>query len=487
MRILMLNPPFLKNFSRQSRSPCVAKGGTLYYPYYLAYATGALEKAGFKPKLIDAVAKKWSHEDTVRFVEKFKPDLIVLDTSTPSIINDVKVASEIKQTLPETHISLVGTHPTNLTEETFSMSDSIDSICRGEYDYTVVDLAHTLEEEKPLDSVLGLSFRKGKKIKHNRPRPLIKDLDELPFVSDVYKRHLNIEDYFYASVRHPQVTILTARGCPFNCSFCNIPFKASYRARSVENVVDEFEYIQNELPEVKEVMIEDDTFPVIKKRTLELCELMIKRGIHLPWSCNARVDVDFETLKKMKKANCRLLCVGFETPTQKVLDSIHKRTTKQLQLDFMKKTREIGLLVHGCFIFGLPGDTKQTIRETIEFAKELNPDTAQFYPMMIYPGTEAYEWAKKNGYLTTEDFSKWLTPEGLHNTVISRPDLTNKELVELCDQARREFYLRPAYIFSKLKQMIITPQEAKRILKSTGVFFRYLLRGSGAGEEYSHF
>ena len=486
MKILMLNPPFFPKFSRQSRSPCVSKGGNLYYPYYLSYATGALEKAGFKPTLIDAVAKGWSHKDVVHFTEHFRPDLVVLDTSTPSIFNDVEVASKIKQSVSDTHVCLVGTHPTNLTEKTFKISEHVDSICRGEYDYTIVDLAHTIDEGKPLDSIQGLSFRKGKKIKHNKPRPLIKNLDELPFVSDVYKRHLNIEDYFYASVRHPEVTILTARGCPFSCSFCPIMFKGSYRVRSVENVVDEFEYIQNELPEVKEVMIEDPTFPVSKKRTIELCNLMIKRKIQLHWSCNARVDVDEETLKKMKEAHCRLMCVGFESPVQRVLDSVHKRTTKRLQLDFMRKARKVGILVHGCFIFGLPKDTKQTIRETIEFAKQLNPDTAQFYPMMIYPGTEAYEWAKKNGYLITEDYSKWLTPEGLHNTVISRPDLTNTELVELCDQARREFYLRSRYIFSKLKQIIIKPEEAKRTFKSARIFFKYLFKGSHV-KEYSHF
>lgn len=483
----MLNPPFLPKFSRQSRSPCVSKGGNLYYPYYLAYATGALEKAGFEPKLIDGVANKWSHDDTVKFVKKFKPNLVVLDTSTPSIFNDVEIADKIKKTLTNSHISLVGTHPTNLSEETFKMSKNINSICRGEYDYTLVDLASTIERGKPLDSIEGLSFRKGKKIKHNKPRPLIKNLDDIPFISDVYKRHLNIENYFYSSVKYPQVTILTGRGCPYSCSFCPIPFKSSYRARSVKNVIEEFEYIQNELPKVKEIMIEDDTFPVLKKRTIEICDSMVKRNIQLSWSCNARVNVDEETLKKMKEANCRLMCVGFESPIQKILDSIHKKTTKQLQLDFMRKVKRVGLLVHGCFIFGLPGDTKETIRETIEFAKELNPDTVQFYPMMVYPGTEAYEWVKKNKYLITEDYSQWLTSEGLHNTIISRPGLTNKELVELCDQARREFYLRSSYIFSKLKQIITTPEETKRIFKSARIFFKYLFRGSGVKEEYSHF
>lgn len=478
MKILMLNPPFLRRYSRQSRSPCVTKGGTFYYPYYLAYATGVLEKEGFNVRLIDAVAKNLSHEDTVRFAKDFKPDLAILDTSTPSIFNDVEVGSEIKEALPEMHLSLVGTHPTNLPEETLNLSADIDSICRREYDYTACDLAQVLENGKDLASIDGISYREGERLYHNKDRELIKNLDDLPFVSEVYKNHLDVKDYFYASVTYPEISILTARGCPYNCSFCNIPFKHSYRARSPENVVDEFEYIKNEFPEVKEVMLEDDTFPISKSRTTKISDLLVERNIKLKWSCNARVDMDLETLKKMKRAGCRLLCVGFESPNQKVLDEMHKKTTKKLQLEFMNNVKKAGILVNGCFMLGLPNDTKESIKETIEFSKKLNPDTAQFYPPMVYPGTEMYSWAKEKRYLTTEDYSKWLTEEGLHNTVVSRPDLTNRELVELCDIARREYYLRTRYILYKLKHIIIHPSEIRRTFYSGRTFYRYLTGGS---------
>ncbi|MFQ5975598.1 MAG: B12-binding domain-containing radical SAM protein, partial [Candidatus Hydrothermarchaeales archaeon] len=290
MKILMLNPPFHKRYSRQSRSPCVTKGGTFYYPYYLAYATGVLEKEGFDVKLIDAVANDLSPEDTVNYAKKFDPVLTVLDTSTPSIYNDVEVAGEIKAAVPEVHINLVGTHPTNVPEETILLSDSVNSLCRREYDFTLVDLAYALEESKGLNEVDGLSYLEDGRVINNAPREPIKDLDSLPFVTEVYKKHLDIKDYFYASLRYPQVTILTARGCPYNCHFCNAPFKNTYRARSIENVVEEFEYIQKELPQVKEVMIEDETFPANKKRTIALCDLMMARGMKLKWSCNARVN-----------------------------------------------------------------------------------------------------------------------------------------------------------------------------------------------------
>jgi radical SAM superfamily enzyme YgiQ (UPF0313 family) len=486
MRVLLLNPSFLPNFSRESRSPATTKGGTLYYPYYLAYATGVLEKNNIDAKLVDAVANGWTREDTVDFAKQFAPDLIVIDTSTPSIINDMQVADLLKDSFHDVHVTLVGTHPSALPEDVLK-SCKADSVCKGEYDYTVLDLARAIENKKPLYAVDGISYKSDRGIRHTNPRALIQNLDELPFVSKVYKKHLNIKEYFYASVTHPQVTILTSRGCPFNCVFCNTPFKASYRSRSPENVVEEFEYIQEELPEVKEVMIEDDTFPVNKERTIKICDLMIERGIKLKWSCNGRVDTDFETLKKMKEANCRLLCVGFETPAQEILDSIHKRTTKEIQMEFMKNARKAGLLVHGCFILGLPGDTKETIKNTVQFAKELSPDTAQFYPMMIYPGTEAYNWAKKNNFLVTEDFSKWLTSEGLHNSVVSRPDLTNVELLKIADDARKSFYLRPSYITYKIKQMMTNPSEIRRTLKSLKIFSRYLFRGSVQEDEIEEF
>ena len=473
----MLNPPYLPMFSRSSRSPCVTKGGTFYYPYFLAYATGVLEREGHTVRLVDAVAEGWGERRTLSFAKKFGPDLVVLGTSTPSIYNDARIGEKIKRTTGA-HVTLVGTHVSSMPSWTLK-NFSVDSVCVGEYDYTVRDLAEVLERGGKLSSVKGLAFRSGKRIVKTGPRPLIKNLDELPWVSEVYRRHFGkrgILRYFYASLLWPQVTILTARGCPFSCAFCPIPFKNSYRARSVRDAVDEFEYIQNELPYVREVMIEDDTFHVSKKRTVEFCREMIRRGIKLKWSCNARVDADFETLKWMKKAGCRLLCVGFESPDQASLDAIHKRTTKEMQERFMKYTRVLGLLVNGCFILGLPGETRETVKKTVEFAKKLNCDTAQFYPLMVYPGTEAYEWARKNGYLETEDFSKWLNEDGTMRTTVSRPELPSDYLNRACDFAKKSYYLRISYLVPKAVQMILNPSEAVRTLKSLSVFWRHLFR-----------
>jgi len=485
MHILMLNPPFLKSYSRQSRSPCVTKGGTIYYPYYLAYATGALENAGYKPVLIDAVTREWGHKETVEFAKKENFDLIICESSTPSITNDLVVTRKLKEALPGSHITLVNTHPTNMPEWTLQNGRGLDSVCRGEYDNTAVFLAQALEKNKPLNEVPGISFRDNGGISHTGPSKLVENLDELPFVSEIYLRHFGeelIKKYFYASITWPEIQILTARGCYYNCSFCNIPMKKSYRPRSIKNAVDEFEFIQNNMPFLSEVMLEDDTFPMQKERTIQFCDALIAKGIDITWSCNARVNTDEEMMRKIKEAGCRLMCVGFESPTQTSLNSVIKGQTKDMQVEFKKKADKMGLLVNGCFILGLPTDTAESMKNTIEFAKFINPNTAQFYPMMVYPGTGAYAWAKNSGFLETEDFSRWLTEDGLHRTTVSKPELTSDDVLHWCNKARLEFYTNPKYLSKMIKQAALHPREAVRIAKGTKVLFRHMARYMFSGE-----
>jgi len=430
---------------------------------------GVLENDGHECKLIDAPARNYDRTDVLKIINDFKPGLVVIDTSTPSIYNDVDVAEKIKIAVPDALVVLVGSHPSALSEETLRKS-TVDTICRGEYDYTVRDLARGTD----LERVRGISFKDGKKVIHNPDRPLIKNIDELPFVSEVYKKHLNIKDYFYPSVLHPQITILTARGCPHQCSFCPIMFKGSYRARSPVNVVEEFEYIQKNFKSVKEIMVEDDTFPISKERTMEICDLLIERGVKLKWSCNARVDTDFETLKKMKDAGLRLMCVGFESPRKNVLDASNKKTSRDMQVKFMENTRKLGLLTNGCFIIGMKNDTAETVRGTIEFAKELNPHLAQFYPLLVYPWTEDYRWAKENGYLTTEDYSKWLTKEGVHACVVSRPGLAAEFLEKMCDVALKGFYMRPSKI-AEIAASTRSVSDLKRKLMGAKSLVKYFI------------
>jgi len=357
----------------------------------------------------------------------------------------------------------------------------IDAITRHEYDYTLPYLAKTLSEKGDLKNVTGLSYRNGNGIIHNKDRPYIDNLDELPFVSKVYKKFLRIENYFNPNALYPMVTITTSRGCPFPCTFCVYPqtlMGRGFRRRSVENVAEEMEYITRNFPQAKAVFFEDDTLTVNKIRCKELAECIIRKNVNISWTANARVGLDYETMCIMKKAGCRSLCVGFESGSQQVLDSMKKKLGLNEMETFMANAKKAGILIHGCFMAGLPGETKKTLKETLHLAKRLNPDTVQFYPVMVYPGTEAYNWYKEKRLITTDNFSEWLTPEGLHNTVISTEELSPYDLVKFCDDARRSFYLRPGYLFYKIKQMIIHPREIKRTLKSARTFFKYLLRGS---------
>ena len=238
------------------------------------------------------------------------------------------------------------------------------------------------------------------------------------------------------------------------------------------------EYVCRELPEVKDIGFEDDTFSVDQNRVIEICELIIKKNLKVSWYANVRSDLRFETMRAMKMAGCRFLIVGFESGNQKILKNIKKGTTLKQSLNFVENARRTGLLVHGCMVVGNPGETQETMEETLAFAKELNTDTMQFFPMMVYPGTEAYHWAAENGYLTTTDFSKWVTPMGYHNCVVSTPELSHKDLVEFCDKARREYYLRPSYIGYKAWQTITCPTERQRNLRQLKNFWRPLILGT---------
>ncbi len=481
MKIFLLNPPFLKRFSRSQRSPAVTKSGTIYFPMWLAYATGVLENSGFEVDLVDAPADNYSIDDILSRVKGFHPKLIVIDTSTPSIYNDIEFAARIKGVLPDSFIVLVGTHVSALPGDTLALNQNIDAIACGEYDYTLRELALSLQEGKDLSLVQGLTYRAGNRNNHNPDRPFIEDLDSIPFVSRVYKKYLNIENYFNPNALYPMVTITTSRGCPFRCIFCVYPqtmMGHRMRLRSVKNVVDEIEYIASSFPGVKAIFFEDDTFTAIKKRCIEISSEILKRGIRISWTVNARADLDYETMKIIKEAGCRCMCVGFESGSQILLNNIKKRVSVEKMKQFMDDARKAGILIHGCFMVGHPGETKETMKQTLELAKRLNPDTVQFYPIMVYPGTEAYNWYRERGLFITNDFSKWLTPEGLHNTVIRTEELSSDDLVRFCDHARRAFYLRPRYLLYKCRQMITHPREIKRTAKSLKTFSKYLIKGS---------
>lgn len=481
MKIVMLNPAFLPKYSRFSRSPAVTKSGTIYYPIWHAYATGLLEKNGHEVMLMDAPADGLSKEDCYKKIADFEPKMVVLFTSTPSIYSDVEVAGRIKDLLEDSFVVLTGPHVSSLPEETLQLDKRVDAVARGEYDMTLVELAQCLEGDEGIDKVKGLTIRKEEQIISAPDREFLQDLDSLPFVSSVYKKHLKIENYFYAHCRYPVVSIFTSRGCFAQCNYCVYPqkmFGRKHRQKSPENIVAEFEYILKELPQTKEVLIDDDTFSFDQEHTMEFCRLMVERKIKMPWTVECRATLSYETMVMMKKAGCRLIVVGFESADDQILKNVKKGVTFSMMEKFVSDAKKAGVMLHSCFMAGNVGETKESLEKSLKFAKKINAETCQFFPLMVYPGTEAYDWAKRNNYLTTTNFREWLTEDGLHNCIVSTPELSADELVDFCDQARKEYYLSPKYLVHKCRQMLASPKEIKKTFKAAKTFFKYLKKGS---------
>lgn len=489
MKICFINPPFKAEygkFSRESRSPAVTKSGALYYPLWLIYAAAYCKKCGHAVDFIDAPAKPLDESGTLAAVEKTAGKdenvLFVLDTSTPSIKSDAAFGAKLKDSHAKSFVLLVGTHPTAVAEETLSYSEKIDAVAVGEYDFTVKELADALDAGKGPETVRGLCFRKGEECVRTASMPPVEDMDSIPFASQFIREYLNERDYFFAAATYPSVQIFTGRGCPCRCNFCVYPQTMHghrYRARSPENVVAEFEYIAENFPDVKEVVIEDDTFTIGKERLSSICGLLIQKGLHkrLRWLCNARVNtLDLETMRLMKRAGCRLIIPGIESGSQQVLDNIKKGTKVEQYLPYVKNAKKAGLLVHACYMVGNQGETKESMQDTLKLALRLDTDTAQFFPLIPYPGTEAYEYNRKMGYLAVGDYEQYCNEDGTHNTVLNLPKLSAQEMVDFCNYARKKYYLRPRYILHRLLVGLSNPDDLKRSLKAFGRLKKYLLK-----------
>ena len=474
MKVMFLNPPFKFRISRASRWPELTKSGTLYYPFWLSYATGVCMQK-HEVMLLDAIAKELSFKETIKKIKKFSPDLLVVETSTPTFNSDIKFLEKLKKEI-KTKVVLVGTHASVFSEEALK-SKGVDFVARKEYDFTILELANTLEKKGNLKKVLGLSFKKGRKIIHNPDRPPIKNLDSLPFVSQVYKKFLDVRDYRYALALHPMIQILSSRGCPNLCTFCDWPqtfMGRFYRTRSPENFVDELEFIANEMPEIKEIFIEDDTFTILKDRVVKICDLIKERKLDITWSANVRADIPFSVLKKMKDAGCRILIVGYESGNQQILNNIKKGITLEQAEKFTEAAKNAGLKIFGCFMIGLPGETKETIEQTFQFAKKLNPDMAFFQQAVPFPGTEFYNWCKQNGYLITEDFDKWLDSNGRLDFLVSYPNLSNVELRKIRDKLMLRFYTSPKHIWQTIIHNL-SFDEISRLFNAAKSYVSYLI------------
>ena len=463
LKTLFLNPPSFENFDggAGSRWPATREIESYWYPVWLAYPTGMLEGA----RLLDAPPHHVSGEETIQIAKDY--EFLVLFTSTPGFPGDIRLAAAIKDANPGIKIAFVGPHVSVLPEKSLRDCPGINFIVRKEFDYAVVDYA----KGRPLEEIPGVSFLKDGKVVHNPDAPQIQDLDALPHVTDIYRRDLDVTRYNVPFLLHPYVALYTTRGCPAQCTFCLWPQTLSghpWRKRSTDDVAREMSRAKEYWPNVKEFFFDDDTFNIQKARTIELCSKLKPLG--LTWSCTSRVTTDYETLKAMKEAGCRLLIVGYESGDPQILKNIKKGATVERARQFTKDCHKLGLVIHGDFILGLPGETHQTINNTIAFAKELDVETIQVSVAHAYPGTELYDYAVKNGFMVAD--SKMVDEGGHQLAHIQYPGLPADEILSAVHRFYDEYYFRPKAVIRILRKAAFDGHERKRLYHEAKTFLK---------------
>jgi hopanoid biosynthesis associated radical SAM protein HpnJ len=470
-KTLLVNPPSWQGFDGGAGSRYQAKREirSFWYPTWLAQPAALIDGS----RLVDAPPDDLTAADILRIARDY--ELVVMHTSAPTLRGDAQLAEALKNQQPELCVGLVGAHAAVLPEETLRASEAIDWVGRKEFDFTCRDVALGL----PLADVAGLSFRPEGRIVHNPERALIADFDELPSVMDVYARDLTIEHYAIGYLKHPYVSHYTGRGCPAQCTFCLWPQTVGghkYRARSPQGVAREMAHARALFPQVKEFFFDDDTFTAIAPRAREVAQELGKLGI--TWSCNARANVSYETLKVMRDNGLRLLLVGYESGNQQILENIKKGIQLEEARQFTRHCRELGIIIHGTFILGLPGETPATIRQTIEFAKEMDPFSLQVSLAAPYPGTELYRQALENGWFGND--RTLVDDHGQQSAALEYDGLSREEIFASVERFYKAYYFRPRPIGRIVRTMFADRDVMKRRLREGWEFFRFLRLRSAA-------
>jgi len=467
VRTLFLHPPSFDGFDggAGARYQMTREVRSFWYPTWLAQPAAMVEGS----KLIDAPPAGLSFEDIV--AEISKRDLVVMHTSTPSFRADVATAEKIRAVNPQVKIGLIGAHVAVDPGKSLEGAPAVDFVARNEFDFTIKEVA----EDRPWADIKGLSWRnRAGVIVHNEPRETLMNMDELPWVTPVYKRDLKVENYFSGYLKHPYVSFYTGRGCKSRCTFCLWPQTIGghkYRVRSVEDVVAEMKWAKAAFPQVREFFFDDDTLTDNLPRVEALAVELGKLGV--TWSCNAKANVPRKTLEVRRDNGLRLLLVGYESGNQQILFNIKKGMRVEFARRFTRDCHDLGILIHGTFILGLPGETRETIRETLDFAKEINPHTIQVSLAAPYPGTFLYRQAKENGWLYHEE-SELLTQHGTQIAALNYPHLSHGEIFQAVEDFYRKFYFRPSKIASIVAEMFTSPEIMKRRLLEGVEFFHFL-------------
>jgi hopanoid biosynthesis associated radical SAM protein HpnJ len=464
-KTLFINPPSWQGFDGGAGSRYQAKREvrSFWFPTWLAQPAALIEGA----RLVDAPPHDQTRDDVLRIARDY--ELVILHTSAPTLRGDAELAEALKSQNPHVQVGLVGAHAAVLPEETLRASEAIDFVGRKEFDFTCRDVALG----KTLAEIDGLSFRHEGKVTHNPERAMIEDFDALPSVMDVYARNLEIERYFIGYLKHPYVSHYSGRGCPAQCTFCLWPQTVGghkYRTKSPASVAREMEHARTLFPQVKEFFFDDDTFTAYQPRAREIARELGKLGI--TWSCNARANVNYETLKTMRDNGLRLLLVGYESGVQRILDNIKKGIRIEEAREFTANCRKLGITIHGTFILGLPGETPETIRETIEFAKSLDVFSIQVSLAAPYPGTELYRQAKENGWFAGD--AHLVDDFGQQAAALEYDGLTRDEIFRSVERFYKSYYFRPRPIARMIGEMLGDWDMTKRRLREGAEFFRFL-------------
>lgn len=471
--IFVLNPPVVADFCRSARWAARSRGRVQRHPDWLLTAVAVLEQAGFEVDFLDGPAMNLEREQAASALIASRPELLVLHTTTPSIDSDLSYALLVKEHSPGCRTIAVGPHVTAEPDDTLKRAKgALDVVVIGEYDYTLrelVELVHSGWSTSKLSEILGISYldQEGKP-QHTAARPYL-DVNELPFPA---WKHIDPRWYRDAGKRFPFITLISGRGCFGRCTFCrDVPLMEGKKLRMRDPwlVVDEIEYDLSLFPDLREVMFETDTFTASTEHVSGVCEEILRRGLKVTWSCNCRTDVDLNLLPLMKRAGCRMLMVGFEFGTQEALDAVNKGTTLENSARLAQEAKRLGFTVHGCFMFGAPGESKESGQKTIEFAKSLPMDTVQFSGICAYPGTEIYNWAEGEGFLVPDTWRKWVDENWEQVTVLGYPELSKEEIDSLIDRGLKEFYLRPKQIL-KMALAIRSPGDLARKLYGLKTF-----------------
>jgi len=467
---LFLQAPSFDGFDGGAGSRYQAKREikSFWFPTWLAQPAALVPNS----RVLDAPADKLTVEQSREVARGY--DLIIIHTSTPSFPTDARFAELLREDNPNLKIGLVGAPAMVDPDGSLKAARAVDFVCREEFDYTCKEVAEGLS----LKDIKGLSYRDDVgHIVHNPARAMIENMDELPFVAPIYRRDLKIENYFIGYLKHPYVSFYTGRGCRSKCTFCLWPQTIGghrYRVRSAANVIAEVKWIKENMPEVKEIMFDDDTFTDSSNlpRVAAIARGMGELGV--TWSCNAKANVPYDTLKVMKDNGLRLLLVGYESGDDQILHNIKKGLRTDIARRFTNDCRKLGILIHGTFILGLPGETRETIEKTIKFAKEINPHTIQVSLAAPYPGTTLYRQAVDNGWLRDNDAVNLVNDQGVQLAAISYPHLSKEEIFHSMETFYKRFYFRPSKIWEIVKEMLTSWNMLKRRLREGIEFFRFL-------------